>query len=220
MRASRWKRPSATNTRASQSAATLGAVQPSTSPGDRGRACGRCEGEAGQWGERFVRSRASLAGDLLSRGQAAAIGGQHSQHSSVQRSTARRSAAQRRTCPGAHLGDVNVRVVRRQRQLGSLDARGKLDRASQHQAGARWEVAPAERRDGAASSGCTQRGGGCEQAPRAPPVQPPSQPPRVARQLQAEGESTHPPGRGHEVFSVHTPPKHTPSLPRSTHPPT
>ena len=39
MMASRWNRPSATNTMASAAGSTTGAVHPSTSPGDSGRAC-------------------------------------------------------------------------------------------------------------------------------------------------------------------------------------
>lgn len=39
MSASKWNRPSATNTMASCSPCSRGAVQPSTSPGDNGRAC-------------------------------------------------------------------------------------------------------------------------------------------------------------------------------------
>lgn len=127
MSASKWKRPSATNTMASCSPCSRGAVQPSTSPGDSGRACTRI-GARKAWKLSIAPTEAlavTVSGCLL---LCVCTGcsqiGCQALHS-------------------AHLRHRQMWVVRQQRLPRGLQARGKLDGACQHQPRAGRKVEPA-----------------------------------------------------------------------------
>lgn len=127
MRASRWNRPSATNTSASCSPEMRGAVQPSTSPGLSGRAWAQCGASVRRCarGGRADARRCCATGIPNMALVAAPPGPQQS-----------------------YLGDGEVRVVGGQRRARRLDAGRKLDGACQHQARARRKVVPVRGRWG------------------------------------------------------------------------